>query len=252
MRLEAFSILLSLLVIACGGDPASASGTETDGASSTGDSPPGTSPTTPGSSGSDDTDQPPEDDSDDGTDTADEPPPPPPPTSPTANVHFKGPQRLENDLSAVLELDPEEMCTEVGGASCTREVHRVALGGVAPYDLGIYTPAGIGATAPIAVDRLALQACMRRIDLDRESSEPVLFAVPELASGTADIGDAAAAAFIDALYTRALLRHPTDEETQALLLMHADIATSDSLLPGRDWGVATCFAVLTTTEFLFY
>lgn len=250
MRLEASSFLVSLLLVACGGGPAGASQSSTDGAESTGDVASDTSPTAPGSTTSADTDEPPEDDSDDGTDTSEEPPPPP--TSPTANVHFKGPQRLENDLTAVLELDAEELCTEVGGASCTQDVHKVALGGVAPYDLGIYTPAGIGATAPIAVDRLTLQACMRRIDLDRESSDPVLFAVPQLGGGTADIGDPSAVAFIDGLYTRGLLRHPTEAETQTLLLMHADIAVSDSLLPGRDWGVATCFAVLTTTEFLFY
>ena len=251
MRLEASSLLLSLLLIACNDSTAGSSMTDTDGGESTGDAVSETSPSEPGSSSSADTEQPPEDDSDDGTDTSEDPPPPPP-TSPTANVHFKGPQRLENDLSAVLELDPEQLCTEVGGASCTREVHRVALGGVAPYDLGIYNAPGIGATAPIAVDRLTLQACMRRIDLDRESSDPVLFAVPQLGGGTADIGDPSATAFIDALYTRGLLRHPTKTETETLLLMHADIATSDSLLPGRDWGVATCFAVLTTTEFLFY
>lgn len=250
MRLEASSFFVSLLLIACGGGPAGSSMTGTDGGESTGATAPDTSPTTAGSSSSADTDEPPEDDSDGGTDTSEEPPPPP--TSPTANLHFKGPQRLENDLTAVLELDPEQLCTEVGGASCTQEVHKVALGGVAPYDLGIYTPAAIGATAPIAVDRLTLQACMRRVDLDRESSDPVLFAVPQLGGGTADIGDPSAAAFIDALYTRALLRHPTEAETETLLLMHADIAVSDSLLPGRDWGVATCYAVLTTTEFLFY
>lgn len=250
MRLEASSLLFSLLLIACNGGAAGSTMTGTDGDETTGGGASETNPTAPGSSSSAETDEPPEDDSDGGTDTSEDPPPPP--TSPTANVHFKGPQRLENDLSAILELDPEQLCTEVGGASCTAEVHRVALGGVAPYELGIYTPSGIGATAPIAVDRLTLQACMRRIDLDRESDDPVLFAVPQLAGGTADIGDPSAPAFIDALYTRGLLRHPTETETETLLLMHADIATSDSLLPGRDWGVATCFAVLTTTEFLFY
>ena len=250
MRLEAFSLFFSLVLIACNDGAPGSSSPDTDGGMSTGEDTSQTTSSMPGSSSSGETDEPPEDDSDGGTDTSDDPPPPP--TSPTANVHFKGPQRLENDLSAVLELDPEQLCTEVGGASCTREVHPVALGGVSPYELGIYTPPGIGATAPIAVDRLTLQACMRRIDLDRESRDPVLFAVPQLGSGTADIGDPSAVAFIDALYTRALLRHPTATETQTLLLMHADVATSDSLLPGRDWGVATCFAVLTTTEFLFY
>ncbi|MEM6293187.1 MAG: hypothetical protein AAGA54_18070 [Myxococcota bacterium] len=248
------SLFLTLaLLTACGDDSTSAMPPEdTDGGASTSSADPTGPDASSTTQAGDTTEAPPDDDGDDpsGTDTSDEPPPPP--TSPTANVRFKGPARIEADLASVLQLDPQTLCTEVGGASCTRDVHNVALGGVSPYDLGIHTPPALSATAPIAVERVALQACIQRIDLDLDAAGPVLFDVPLLPGDTADVGAPEATAFIDALYTRGLLRHATDAEVEALLLMHADVATSSSDAPGRDWGAATCVAVLTTTEFLFY
>lgn len=177
--------------------------------------------------------------------------PPPPPTSPKANLQFKGPQRLEADLAGVLELEPEEVCIEVGGASCTRVVHRVALGGVSPYDLGIYDPTPLGATAPIATDRVVLRACQTRIDADLQGG-PVLFGVPLDGEDVANIDGPEVEAFIDELYTRGLLRHAEPTEIDALRDLYGSIAASADARPGRSWAIATCFATLTTAEFLFY
>lgn len=186
-----------------------------------------------------------------GSDT-DDVEPPPPPTSPKANLQFKGPRRLEADLAGVLELDPEEVCVEVGGTSCTRAVHRVALGGVSPYDLGIYEPPALGATAPIATDRVVLRACQTRIDRDLEDGAPVLFSVPLEGESIADLDRPEVDAFIDALYTRGLLRHAAPTELEALRGLYEAIASSADGRPARSWAVATCFATLTTAEFLFY
>ncbi len=177
--------------------------------------------------------------------------PPPPPTSPKANLQFKGPQRLEADLAGVLELEPEEVCVEVGGASCTQVVHRVALGGVSPYDLGIYEPTPLGATAPIATDRVVLRACQTRIDADLQGG-PVLFGVPLDGDAVANIDGPEVETFIDELYTRGLLRHAEPSEIAALRNLYGSIAAGADARPGRSWAIAACLATLTTAEFLFY
>ncbi len=243
--------LLSLglwLLVGCGGGPARG-GSDSDGSTGGTDGTTGSSPGTTASTTFADTSG---DTTTSGTGDSTGEDPPPPPTSPKANVNFKGPRRLEADLAAALELDPQEVCIEVGGGSCTREVHRVALGGVAPYDLSIYEPTQLGATAPIAVDRVVLRACQRRIDLDLESDAPVLLGVPMQGGGVTDIDGPEVDAFVDGLYTRGLLRHATAQERTALGDLYTAIEGTDAETPGRSWGTAACFAVLTSVEFLFY
>ena len=249
MPRSAFGVLLVCgLALGCGGGGTTAgAGEGSTGGPTPGDSTgPGEGPstsdpeegtTTSGTTGGNDTD---------------DVEPPPPPTSPKANVRFKGPERIEADLAGVLALDPEEVCVEVGGASCTRAVHRVALGGVSPYDLGIYEPTPLGATAPIAVDRVVLRACQTRIDRDLEDGAPVLFSVPLDGEAVADIEGPEVEAFIDALYTRGVLRHPEPAEVDALRGLYGSIEGTSDPRPGRSWAIGTCFATLTTAEFLFY
>lgn len=55
------------------------------------------------------------------------------------------------------------------------EVHRIVLGGVEPYTLGVREPLPlIAVTAPIAQDRVALAACTERIERDLAALEPLL------------------------------------------------------------------------------
>ena len=241
--------VLCLLIVACGEGRTRAGGE----GGSTGGADGGAEPSGPSAGTSTgDPDQP---DPEPGTTTAEDTggdEPPPAPTSPKANLQFKGPRRLEADLAAVLELDPAEVCVEVGGGSCTGDVHRVALGGVAPYDLGIYAPASLGVTAPVAVDRVVLRACQARVDRDLAAPTPALFDVPLTGPGVSDIEAPQVDTFIDRLYTRALLRHSTAEETDALKGLYGPVVESGDRRPGRSWAIGTCFAVLTTAEFLFY
>ena len=187
--------------------------------------------------------------SDGGSDTGDQPPPPP--TSPTAHVRFKGPARLANDYAQALALPVEDLCLELGEFDCTAVAHRVTLGGVAPYDLGLYRPLPQSSmTSPIAVDRIALAACGRRIDRDL-AGEHVLFTALLQGDALADLHDAHVTLFLDALYVGAVQRHATATELDHLRALYSDVAaTSDA--PARDWATLSCFAVLTTFEALFY
>jgi len=62
------------------------------------------------------------------------------------NLRFKGPERLNSDVAAALELPPDAVCTELGMYQCTSAVHNVALGGVDPYGTGLYEPSGVTAS----------------------------------------------------------------------------------------------------------
>ncbi len=185
---------------------------------------------------------------DDGTDDGE----PPPPTSPTANVRLKGPIQLRNDFSQALGLAPSELCFELGDLSCTDDVHAVTLGGVEPDELGIYEPAQTSAaTTSIAVDRIALAACGRRVDADLQA-EALIFDLPLSGAELTDADDPAVAASVTTLYRRALLRDPTDAELSHVVGLYAAVAKTSTTAPARDWAVASCFAVLTTMESLFY
>ena len=172
------------------------------------------------------------------------------------NLRFKGPERLASDFAAALSLPVEQVCNELGQYPCTSSVHTVALGGVDPYGLGFYEPLPYtGVTTPIAVDRVALAACVQRVTLDVTTpTEAVIFGGIEL-DGQGRLasreGEPVKHA-ITALYQRALLRDPTEAEVGTLLQLATDIESSGSQAPGRDWMKAACFAVLSSAESVFF
>ncbi len=172
------------------------------------------------------------------------------------NLRFKGPERLTNDFAVALSLPPEQVCKELGQYPCTTSVHNVALGGVDPYGLGFYEPLPFtGATTPIAVDRVALAACIQRVTLDVTTpADAVIFGGLELdAQGRLANREAPAVKdAITALYQRALLRDPTQAEVDTLSQLATDIEGTSSQTPGRDWMKAACFTVLTSAESIFF
>ena len=170
-----------------------------------------------------------------------------------SNVKFKRAQRIQNEFARVLGLSETEVCNELGLYSCTEFVHKVALGGVSPYDLGINEPpAATGATAPIVVDRVALSACVRRVDGDLTGGDTELFHTLPISSGAlTDVNDPAVVAVLSELYDRTFFRAPTDDELQTLQAFYDTVAATSSQ-PARDWAVLSCFSVLTTMESLFY
>ena len=171
------------------------------------------------------------------------------PASSKARVKFKGNDRLRNEFARALELEQDQVCTEFGLYSCTHLVHQVALGGTEPYGLGLNEPLPFTTiTTPLAVDRLALTACRSRVDLDLETPSAALIYKGDLddADGS-DVGNS-----IDILYKRALIRKPAPEETDHLRQLHRDIEALGEGSTARSWAIASCFAVSTTMEQLFY
>jgi hypothetical protein len=169
-----------------------------------------------------------------------------------ARVKYKSGARYANDLAAALDLRRDALCRELGRYDCVDEVHRIVLGGVEPYTLGVREPLpSIAVTAPIAQDRVALAACTERIERDLAASEPVFLTTADVDAPTPGQLEAMAKRF----YDRILRRDATPDEVSALAQFHSTVTGE----PGqsratatRDWAILSCFMVATTLESIFY
>ncbi|MEL7368755.1 MAG: hypothetical protein AAFN74_07580 [Myxococcota bacterium] len=172
-----------------------------------------------------------------------------------ASVRFKRHERLRNDLARALDLAPSEVCRELGQFDCTQVVHKVTLGGVSAYALGIFEPVeDTTLTAPLAVERTVLAACTRRVDIDstRPPGQRIFDRIVLDNDRIADINDPEVATAVDALYKRALLRPARTTEVEHLRQLYRDIEADGEPRPGRDWAVLACFSIFSSVEALFY
>lgn len=187
--------------------------------------------------------------------TPDMPPKPKTPTllpSSRPRVNFKGGRRLGNDLSRALELPRAELCKELSSYDCVEQVHQITLGGVEPYRLGINDPVPVApVTAPIAVDRIALQACDRRAELDLSADAQSALIFGSLLVDAPEPSKEALGQAVDKLYDRLLQRDATDDERRALVDFWSK-TKARSAEPARDWATLSCFMIATSLEALFY
>lgn len=171
------------------------------------------------------------------------------------NLRFKGPERLNSDVAAALDLPPDAVCTELGMYQCTSAVHNVALGGVDPYGTGLYEPSGVTAsTTPLVVERLAWSACIKRVTADyADLGAAVIFRGIKLSGSklASPDGDEVRGA-ITQLAQRVFLREPADAEMTRYIQLARDIEATGNAEPARAWMQAVCFAVLSSAEAVFY
>lgn len=174
-----------------------------------------------------------------------------------SNLRFKRTDRIQLEFARILELPVDQLCAELGRYDCLDRIHRVTLGGVEPYNANIYDAfESTSISAPLIVERVALAACGRRVDLDGANlAEAVIWRdVPlTLDLRVRDIEDPAVTAALERLFTRAFLRPPSDEDLAELRQLYRDIeASGESAAPARDWGILACMITLTSVESLFY
>lgn len=182
--------------------------------------------------------------------------PPAPGESAKANVRFKRNERLKNDIAQALSLPLNQVCLELGQYDCASFVHRIALGGVEPYELAILEPfASTTVTTPIAVERLAFYACERRVsdDLAGPGSAVIFRNLSVDASGKlADVESPPVREALDTLYRRAVQRPIEESEAAHLAELYREIEAGGGGSEARDWAILSCFSALTTMEALFY
>lgn len=169
-----------------------------------------------------------------------------------ARVRWKGEPILRSELASALALPVADLCKELGTFDCF-SVHRVALGGVEPYTLGINEPfPDTAVTAPLAIERVALSGCRTRVDLD--FGQPASAVIFKDLPGTTlpDVNAPEVKAAIGRLYARFTARAANAEEERALLGLYADVTAANEPRPARAWAILSCFAVATSIESLFY
>jgi hypothetical protein len=169
-----------------------------------------------------------------------------------ARVKYKSGARYASDLAAALDLPRDAVCRELGRYDCVDEVHRIVLGGVEPYTLGVREPLpSIAVTAPIAQDRVALAACTERIERDLVASEPVFLTTLDVDAPTPAEREETVRRF----YDRILRREATPDEVSAVAQFHSTVTDESGesrATATRDWAILSCFIVATTLESIFY
>ena len=169
-------------------------------------------------------------------------------------LKFRSSKILRNTYAKVLGLNRIGQCLELGKIPCSDIVHNASLLGMDAYTASQYAPSPtIGVTAPFAVERMAMSACVQRASLDLLSPSTALIFRDITLSGDGRLTrDRNIDQAITRLYKRALQRHPTEEETAGLINLYEEIFKKNNIASGRNWMVLSCFAVLTSTELLFY
>ena len=172
-----------------------------------------------------------------------------------ARVRFKGNERFAIDLAVGLGLPVDQICKELGQYDCAFFVHGVALGGVEPYGVGLYEPPQVtGATTALAVERVVLSACAKRLaaDVGNPSTALIYRGIPVVDGKLSPIDGPEVRALIADLAQRAWLRDPTSEEVESLIQLARDIEPGHPTDAAAQWGLAACFTVFSSAEAVFY
>ena len=172
-----------------------------------------------------------------------------------SNLRFKGPERINADFAAALELRPESVCSELGQYPCTSVVHNVALGGVDPYGPGLYESSGVTAsTTPLVIDRIAWAACTLRVntDLGTPTAAVIFKDIPQAGKKLANPDGAEVRGLVTQLTQRALLRNPYSNELERYVQLAKDIEATGNSEPAKSWMQSVCFAILSSAESILY
>ena len=180
---------------------------------------------------------------------------PAPVASVDPRVKFKDGDRYLRDLANALEIPRESVCLELGQYDCFSDAFRIVLGGVEAANLLVNEPLEVEAlTAPIAYDRLALNVCTNRVDLDVSNpGSAVLFKSAD-DGGPRKPGHAWLEQTANGIYASILRRDPAPAETAQLVAFYDEIAANAERdeTASRDWTVLSCFAVASSMEAIFY
>lgn len=172
-----------------------------------------------------------------------------------ADLRMKRWRQISLDLQGALALTEEQICRETGLYDCT-DLHVVSMGGVS-VDNGIYEPVDeLGVTSSLAIERVVLQACYNRLELDRAAQaageEAVVFKHIALDGDNGSQGSNVDEATnqITELYRRILARDPEPEEVSALIRHAAGVSADGG--GAAEWALMSCFALATSSEALLY
>jgi hypothetical protein len=152
---------------------------------------------------------------------------------------------FEAGLIKGLGLTKEQVCLELGRDSCIDKVHLTVLGGNEPFVNGQYERAQSPTVlTAVAIDRVALAACSRRLELDAAAgANAVVFKHFPLT--TAKPNDEQIKQQATDLYRRILARDPEAAELQAVSAFGSTATAGDKI------ALSLCFAIASSSENIF-
>lgn len=167
-------------------------------------------------------------------------------------LKFKDGARLQRQLATAFNLPLEEICKELSTYDCNDQAFLITLGGMEPQRMLAYVPLEEAAlAAPIAVDRVVMHACVKRVDMDFANPQTAL--LTPVASKAPRPDRSWRRATVQRVYDALIGREPSKVETDELVAAYEDLARGRPAADAaRDWSVLTCFAVGTSVENLFY
>ena len=116
---------------------------------------------------------------------------------------------------------------------------------------GLYKPISEpGVTTSLSMDRVVLSACGIRADAESVAAVPkVVFQNIDFDAASLTADDPAVRADVTELYHRLLARDPTEDELTIVASLTADVGGQP--VNPRDFAKLACYAVATTSEFMF-
>ena len=156
---------------------------------------------------------------------------------------------LARDLQRGLQLDLKDICKELGAFSCAETVFLNSLGGNDPFGKNQYRPnEAPGVTTPIAVERVVLNSCSKRVDLDLVGYPKVFthfkLDAPSLLNHISQVDE-----MNRDLYRRFLGREAKLEELMVLRELLTD--ESGRAVVAKDVAKLSCLAIASSREFVF-
>jgi hypothetical protein len=114
-----------------------------------------------------------------------------------------------------------------------------------------------GLTSAIAIDRVTVAACGRRVDLDSMAAKGgknvVVFTALDFLAASVSSSDSVVSEQITILYRRILGRDASAQELAILSALAKPLPTAPDLpVTPREFAKALCFAIATTSEALLH
>ncbi len=184
-------------------------------------------------------------------------PPPSEGFSLNAEVRMKKVDLFVNDLKDALGFSSEEaFCLELNTYDCTSVVHNIVLGGVDAYDSAVFEPyESATESTPIAIERIALQACTKRVDDDLSDQQAAVVYKNFNLDGSnnfVNFDESVLNTTTDSLYKRFLKRMPTADESKTLRILYERLAEVEQNGIAYEWARMSCYMVATHVENIFY
>lgn len=162
------------------------------------------------------------------------------------NVIWKRYRAMENGMMRAMGLNKEQLCNELGQFSCVDRIHLFNLGGNDPFVAAQGKRASDPTIlTPVAMERLAMHACVNRLELDKAAGSEQALVFKGFAINADPMPADAIGPLVTELYRRILARDPSPEELGKM----GEFAQQG--IGSEQFAKSACFVIATLYENIF-